>query len=110
MDINHISLDINTAIPCGLIINELVTNSLKHAFPEGKEGEIKISLHSMNENTFELMVGDNGIGISEDVDFRSIKSLGLQLVVLLAENQLHGAVNLDMSKGTEFIITFKEVK
>lgn len=110
MDINNISLDINTAIPCGLIINELVTNSLKHAFPEGKEGEIKISLHSMNENTLELVVGDNGIGISEDVDFRSTKSLGLQLLILLAENQLHGAVNLDRSKGTEFTITFKEVK
>lgn len=110
MDINQISLDINTAIPCGLIINELLTNSLKHAFPEGKEGEIKISVHSMNENTIELVVADNGIGISEDVDFRSTKSLGLQLVTLLAENQLHGAVNLDRSKGTEFTITFKEVK
>jgi two-component sensor histidine kinase len=110
MDINNISIDINTAIPCGLIINELVTNSLKHAFPGGKEGEIKISIHSMNENTIELVVGDNGTGISGDVDFRTTESLGLQLVTMLAENQLHGEIILDRSKGTEFTITFKEVK
>ena len=110
MDINNISLNINTAIPCGLIINELVTNSLKHAFTDGKEGEIKIAVHSMNENTIELVVGDNGIGISEDLDFKTTKSLGLQLVTMLAENQLHGEIILDRSKGTQFIITFKEVK
>ena len=110
MDINNIALDINNAIPCGLIINELLTNSLKHAFPEGKEGEIKIAVHSMNENTIDLVVGDNGIGISEDVDFRTTKSLGLQLVTMLAENQLHGEIILDRSKGTEFTITFREVK
>jgi PAS domain S-box-containing protein len=110
MDITNISLNINTAIPCGLIINELLTNSLKHAFPDGKEGEIKIAIHSMNENTIELVVGDNGIGICENVDFRTTKSLGLQLVTMLAENQLHGDIILDRSKGTEFTITFKEVK
>jgi PAS domain S-box-containing protein len=110
MNINNISLDINTAIPCGLIINELVTNSLKHAFPDGKDGEIKIAIHSMNENTIELVVGDNGAGISEDLDFKKTESLGLQLVTMLAENQLHGEIILDRSKGTEFTITFKEVK
>ena len=110
MNINNISLDINTAIPCGLIINELVTNSLKHAFPGGKEGEIKIAIHSMNENTIELIVGDNGAGIPQDVDFKKTKSLGLQLVTMLAENQLHGDINLNRNNGTEFTITFKEVK
>jgi PAS domain S-box-containing protein len=110
MNINNISLDINTAIPCGLIINELVTNSLKHAFPDGKDGEINIAIHSMNENTIELVVGDNGAGISEDLDFKTTETLGLQLVTMLAENQLHGEIILDRSKGTEFTITFKEVK
>jgi two-component sensor histidine kinase len=103
-------LYINTAIPCGLIINELVTNSLKHAFRDGKEGEIKIFIHSLNENMIELVVGDNGAGISEDVDFKTTKSLGLRLVTMLAENQLHGVINLNRSKGTEFNITFKKVK
>jgi two-component sensor histidine kinase len=110
MNIYNISLDINTAIPCGLIINELVTNSLKHAFPDGKEGEINIAIRSMDENTIELVVGDNGIGISNDVDFKTTRSLGLQLVTMLAENQLHGEINLNRNKGTEFTITFKEVK
>jgi PAS domain S-box-containing protein len=110
VDINKISLDINTAIPCGLIINELVTNSLKHAFPGGKKGEIKIYIQSMNENMIELVVGDNGIGMPGDMDFRTTKSLGLQLVTMLAENQLNGSINLNLNKGTEFTITFKEVR
>ena len=110
MNINSISLDINSAIPCGLIINELVTNSIKHAFPDGKEGEIKIAIYSMDENMIELVVGDNGVGICEDVDFKKTKSLGLQLVTMLAEDQLHGEINLNRSKGTEFSITFKGVR
>ncbi|MCX9083368.1 MAG: PAS domain S-box protein [Candidatus Methanoperedens sp.] len=110
MEVNNISLDINAAIPCGLIINELLTNSLKHAFPEGEKGEIKISIQSLNEKTIELVVGDNGKGIPEDVDLRTTKSLGLQLVAMLAENQLHGEILLDRNNGTEFTITFKEVK
>jgi len=57
-----------------------------------------------------LFVGDNGVGIPDDIDFRKTKSLGLQLVTLLAENQLHGEINLDRSKGTEFKIKFKEMK
>jgi two-component sensor histidine kinase len=110
IDIENISFLINSAIPCGLIINELVTNSLKHAFPDGMKGEIKIILHSADENMIELVVSDNGIGIHEDIDFKTTKSLGLHLVTILAENQLHGDINLDRSKGTKFKIKFKEVK
>jgi PAS domain S-box-containing protein len=108
MDINNISFNINSAIPCGLIINELITNSLKHAFSDGREGEIKIAIHSANGNSIELVVGDNGVGIPENIDFKRTKSLGLHLVTMLAENQLHGEINLDRSKGTEFRIKFKE--
>jgi PAS domain S-box-containing protein len=108
--VNTISLGIDFAIPCGLIINELVTNSLKHAFPDGRKGEIKIVLHSTDENMIELVVGDNGIGIPEDMDFKITKTLGLHLVTMLAENQLHGDINLNRNKGTEFIIKFKDVK
>lgn len=110
MDLDDISFDINSAIPCGLIINELVTNSLKHAFEDGRDGEIKIAIHSMNENAIELVVGDNGIGIPANIDFKRTKSLGLHLVTMLAENQLHGEINLDRSRGTEFTIRFEEVK
>jgi len=108
MDINikDISLDLNTAIPCGLIVNELVSNSLKHAFPDGGTGRIKIVIKSLNKNEIELTVSDNGVGIPDEVDFRETKSLGLHLVSILAEDQLQGKIKLDKTKGTRFEIRF----
>jgi len=105
-----VSLGVDTAIPCGLIINELVTNSLKHAFPDDRKGKITISLCKTKEEEFELAVGDNGIGIPKDIDFRNTQSLGLYLVTLLAENQLQGEINLERSNGSEFKIKFKGEK
>jgi two-component sensor histidine kinase len=114
MNIENIQLDIDFAIPCGLIINELVTNSLKYAFPVGTQtqGEIKIAFHSIdrNENIFELVDSDNGIGLPKDLDFRKTDSLGLHLVTTLAEKQLHGEITLNRSKGTEFKIKFRGIK
>jgi PAS domain S-box-containing protein len=107
LNIENVYIGIDSGIPCGLIINELVTNSLKHAFPDGRKGEMKISLRSIDANMIELAVSDNGTGIPEDLDFRNTKSLGLHLVTMLAENQLHGEIHLDRSKGTEFKIKFK---
>ncbi|MFZ3383083.1 MAG: histidine kinase dimerization/phosphoacceptor domain -containing protein [Candidatus Methanoperedens sp.] len=110
MNIENIQLDIDLAIPCGLIINELVTNSLKYAFPAGRVGEITIQFRKTTENTHEFVIRDNGIGISPDLDFRKTGSLGLHLVTILAENQLHGEINLNRNEGTEFTIKFKGVK
>lgn len=113
MDIDTISLGIDTAIPCGLIINELVSNSLKYAFPKGKDGEIRISLHRLSEldsDLFELIVCDNGVGIPQDLDISKVESLGLRLITNLAENQLQGKVEINRDKGTKFKITFKEAK
>jgi PAS domain S-box-containing protein len=107
IDVENVSLGIDLATPCGLIINELVNNSLKHAFPYGREGEIKVALKQTDENTFELLVSDNGVGIPEDLDFRKTESLGLRLVTILVEDQLEGEISLDRSKGTEFQIKFK---
>lgn len=107
INIKDVLLDINTAIPCGLIINELVSNSFKHAFPDGKKGEIHISMHPLNEDEIELAVSDNGVGVPEDVDFRNTESLGLHLVTILAEGQLHGAIQLDRKRGTKFQIRLK---
>jgi len=107
MKIENIQLDIDLAIPCGLIINELVTNSLKYAFPDGRNGEIKIVFRKTDENMLELVISDNGIGIPLDLDFRKTGSLGLHLVTILAENQLHGKINLYRNEGTEFRIEFK---
>ncbi len=102
ISIRDIFLDIKTAIPCGLIINELVSNSLKHAFPNGKKGVIEISIRSLNKGEVELVVGDNGVGMPEDAKLRNTKSLGLYLVSMLAEDQLHGEIKLDKMEGTTF--------
>ncbi len=105
-----ISIGIDTAIPCGLIVNELVSNALKYAFPEGKKGEVNIALRKSSGDALELIVSDNGAGIPEGVDFRNTGSLGLRLVVTLAENQLQGKIKYNRAKGTEFKIRFKEIK
>jgi two-component sensor histidine kinase len=95
-DIEDAIIGVDTAIPCGLIINELVSNSLKHAFPGGREGEIQIALRRVDglesgtqhekSEMFELTVRDNGIGMPEEMDFRNSESLGLRLVSTLSEN------------------------
>jgi two-component sensor histidine kinase len=86
----------------------LVANSLKHAFPHGKKGEIKIELHSVDD-TLELIVSDNGRGIPGDIDFKKTESLGLKLVTVLAEDQLDGEITLDMEEGTTFHITWHKM-
>jgi PAS domain S-box-containing protein len=105
--VDDILLGVDTAIPCGLIINELVSNSLKHAFPD-KQGEILVNLHRDN-GKFTLIVRDDGVGFPEHVDFRNTDSLGLQLVCTLTD-QLDGEIELNRGGGTEFRITFGEIK
>ena len=107
LEIHDISLNIDTAIPLGLIINELVTNSIKYAFPENI-GKITIKLVS-NHDQLELTVSDNGTGISGDLDLESSKTLGLQLVNSLI-NQLDGRLELDTNHGTNFKIIFQEIE
>ncbi len=109
IDAEGILFDINTAIPCGLILNELISNCLKHAFPEGRSGLIKITLHPEGEDIFTLTVSDDGIGIPEKLDFRNTETLGLQLVTALT-GQLSGTIELERNKGTSFRITFSELK
>jgi len=110
INVENIPLGIDSAIPCGLIINELVTNSLKHAFPGDRKGEVRVILHLTQDNMIELVVGDNGIGLPENLDIKNIKSLGLHLVPMLAENQLMGSLDINNNNGTEFIIKFRGVK
>jgi len=113
INVDDIFLGVDTTIPCGLIINELVSNSLKHAFPPegdrpaGREGEIRIGLSSDNDK-FTLMVSDNGFGFPKDLDFRNTESLGLQLVNTLVA-QLEGTIELDRSAGMAFKITFTDL-
>jgi len=105
VSVDNISIDIDTAIPCGLIINELVSNSLKHAFHNNKQGEIHIGFHS-KDTEYTLSVGDNGIGIPQNIDFHNTESLGLQLVCALT-HQLNGSIELNRTNGTIFKVVFK---
>jgi PAS domain S-box-containing protein len=107
MDVSEVPMSIDTAIYCGLIVNELVSNSLKYAFPAGRAGEICIGLHSDNENHLTLTVSDNGISLPSDVEQRKVESLGLQLVAMLTE-QLEGTAEFDPSSGTAFRIMFSQ--
>ena len=103
---DDITLSIDSAIPCGLIINELISNSIKHAFTEEKEGKISIEMHEVDDN-YVLTVEDNGQGFPEDVDFRKTDSLGLQIVQTLTL-QLGGEIELENNGGTKFTIIFNE--
>ncbi len=109
MNVKDVYLDINTAIPCGLIINELVTNSIKYAFPDGRSGKIRVDLDWDYHDEYVLMVGDDGIGLSEDIDFEKTETLGLQLVNSLTR-QLDGQLEIDSKKGTQFKIVFNKLK
>ncbi|HET8686152.1 MAG TPA: sensor histidine kinase, partial [Methanosarcina sp.] len=130
LDIEETFLGMDTAVPLGIIINELVSNSLKHAFPQGRKGEIRIKLCRFEENgenksisnstnnigakssvdkssQYSLVVSDNGLGFPENLDFRNTGSLGLQLVNILVE-QLEGTIELQKGTETTFKILFKE--
>ncbi|MDF1526443.1 MAG: histidine kinase dimerization/phosphoacceptor domain -containing protein [bacterium] len=100
---------VDTGIPCGLIINELITNAFKHAFPDGREGEVTIIFRQAGEGKFHLEVNDDGVGIPEDIDIRKTQSLGLQLVTMLVE-QLSGEMRINSDKGTSFVIEFEEYR
>ncbi|HTP05560.1 MAG TPA: PAS domain S-box protein [Nitrospirota bacterium] len=109
VDADGISLGVDTAIPCGLIINELVSNSLKHAFPDNRTGKIDITVRPVGPGELELVVGDDGVGVPMDLDIINAKSLGLHLVTLLAKNQLRGHIEMVRYRGTSFRIRFKGV-
>lgn len=108
MDLEPVNVDINTAIPCGLIINELVTNALKHAFPQNRNGTVNIKFYSKDENLI-LEVTDDGIGFSPDIDFKNTESLGLKLINVLT-GQIDGEIDMKVNNGTEFKIIFPKVK
>ncbi len=97
-------LPLNLAIPCGLVVNELVTNALKHAFPNGKAGSISIELSQEGDNAT-LSVSDTGVGFTEEFDFEQTKSLGIQLVSLLAD-QLSAELTINRSGPTRFTLLF----
>lgn len=107
LDVEEARLDVDTVIPCGLIVNELISNALKYAFPGGRSGEVSISFHPVGEGRYALKVRDDGVGFPEDMDFRNTDTLGMQIVTSLTL-QLSGTVELKRDGGTEFTVIFKE--
>jgi two-component sensor histidine kinase len=108
VDLPDVVTDIDTTIPLGLIMNELLSNSFKHAFPGTRPGTIRIS-GSSSEGTLAVEYHDDGIGIPENLDWKNADSLGLRLVISLVE-QLRGTINLDRAEGTTFRFTIQTKK
>jgi PAS domain S-box-containing protein len=105
LNATEVQLPINAAIPCGLVVNELISNALKHAFPGDAHGEISVDLSSGSPTTVVLAVSDNGVGISEEFDMAQTATLGLQLVTMLAD-QLGGKLEVQRRNPTRFTLCF----
>ena len=105
IDAPEVLIPINAAIPCGLVVNELVSIALKHAFPHGREGAITIRLAPENGSQVLLIVSDDGVGIPEDFDIEGATTLGLQLVTLLVD-QLAGELDIQRANPTRFSVRF----
>lgn len=108
IQVEKVYLGVDTAIPCGLIVNELISNSIKYAFHGKSNGSIYVRMGMDEHSLITLVVGDDGVG--SGVDFRSTTTLGLKLVVSLVEEQLLGEIALNNAGGMEFILKFKEIK
>jgi PAS domain S-box-containing protein len=106
LSVDSIHLGLDTAIPCGLILNELATNAIKHAFPDDREGSVEIRFRILADGQCELGVRDDGIGLPKEVRLDDLQTLGLKLVDVLTE-QLEGKLQVRRSRGTEFTVTFK---
>jgi two-component sensor histidine kinase len=102
----EVYMDVNKAIPCGLILNELISNALKHAFPGDRQGKLQIIISETENTEIEIVVRDNGLGLPDNVDIHAPPSLGLDLVNGLVKNQLDGQIEVKRDEGTEFRIKF----
>jgi two-component sensor histidine kinase len=107
LDVQDVEMVIDTAIPCGLIINELFANSLQYAFPEGREGRIRMEFSEPEEGRYRLVFSDDGIGLPEGFDFKTTNTMGLQLVRILSE-QLNSETVVENTPGASFAFSFGE--
>jgi PAS domain S-box-containing protein len=107
LQIEQIPLDIDLAVPCGLIINELVSNALKHAFPDGRpDPKIRIEFKMLDQKNVHLSIEDNGVGLPEHFEFNTVDSLGLKLIRILVRDQLEGNIAFSLKQGTRIDINF----
>jgi PAS domain S-box-containing protein len=105
INVKDVELDINKAIPCGLIINEIVSNALKHAFPAGSRGEISIQFHRATPDEYTLAIRDNGVGMPGGMDMSAVRSTGINIIKDLTD-QLKGTVRMTVEGGTAYLINF----
>jgi two-component sensor histidine kinase len=105
VDVADMPVSLDLAIPCGLIINEVISNSLKYAFPGERQGTISVSIKAISGN-LEMLLADDGVGLPASYDPARSTSLGMKLVYTLAGHQLGGKVELERSGGTSYKITF----
>jgi two-component sensor histidine kinase len=110
LDMNVRTVTIDIAIPCGLIINEIVSNSMKYAFTGKSDGEILVSLKKDGDDNYVLVVGDNGAGIPDWFDLTKSRSMGMRLVHDLATKKLKGSIDIDTANGTVYRIVFRKLK
>lgn len=104
-ELEAVGLELDDALPCGLLISEVISNSLKHGFPDGRKGEVRISLRPQSSTALSLVLTDNGIGLPPDLDWMTSRSLGLRLVRALAE-QLQASLDIRSENGTEVRLVF----
>ena len=109
LDASNVYLSLDSAVPCGLIVNELISNSLKYAFPDGRAGEIHITIFGDAEGRTTMIIGDNGVGLPPETDLEKSTSLGLRLVKMLGQ-QLGAEVQVNRGKGTEFKFKFTDFR
>ena len=106
INIKDIELDLESAVPCGLIINELLTNAFKHAFPDNRSGVLSINFKK-TDDTYKLVIKDNGVGLPEGFDYMRTNTVGLQIVNVLTK-QLRGTLQIKSDGGTEATIMFEQ--
>ncbi|MEB3886101.1 PAS domain S-box protein [Lyngbya sp. CCY1209] len=110
LDIDPVELNLETANPCSLIVNELISNALKHAFADGRPGKLSLELHGDGHGSITLIVRDNGVGLPEGLDIRNVESLGMELIWTLTD-QIEGTLELlEVREGTAFKLTFSELR
>ena len=106
---HNLALSLDQAIPCSLILNELLSNVQRHAYPNKKNGGVQVIMELLKDNNIFLSVKDSGIGLPDDMDLDHIKTLGLKLVMILAKEQLKGDIKFNSHGGTTVAITFKSM-
>ncbi len=105
LELADVELNINKAIPCGLMLNELITNAIKYAFPEGRPGTIHVRLSAPRDGRVRLTVADDGVGLPVAVDPKNPKTLGLQIVSDLAR-QIDAEISIERNGGTSYTLVF----